>query len=187
MGGIGLCCEITAVVVATQTHIETLQVDVGASLGDESHTLRIVNGHILQTGVNSICHKQTWSRTEIAAHGHDGGSRQSAVFPMRSQVGVLINGTHLFQVEHQIRSAINNMSAFLLEGNTRERNIRPVIAKHFQIPLLIDAMVRLISHTEGNPFCSVVLHHLYLCYLRVGKVYRKMLDAALPAVQQGDG
>ena len=59
VGGIGLCGEVTGIVVAAEAYAETVKGDILTHLCQETHTLGIVNLHILETCVSSVAHEDT--------------------------------------------------------------------------------------------------------------------------------
>ena len=83
MGSIGLCSEVSWIILTTEAYIEFLQSNVFTDLSQQAHTFGIVDRDVFQTGILVHVHEDARCRTFVVTHSHLGTWHQTCILPMR--------------------------------------------------------------------------------------------------------
>lgn len=184
MGGVGLGGEVARVVRSFQADAESIEGDVLAQLGKQSHAFGIMHLYILEHGIEVPVEKNAGSGAVPGAHGHHGARYEAAVFPVRGGEGACRGGGHSFGLHVEVAGVVDDVAFFFFKGNARSGACTPSLAVGLEQRVLGDAPLHPRGGHERDSLPGVVLCHPDLGDVRIGKVDTEIAQGAVGGVEQ---
>ena len=175
VSSIGLCSEVTRIVLATEAYVELFEGDVLADLCQETHTFGIMDAYIFQAGILVHMHEDARSRTLVVTHGHLGTRNETGILPMRCMECTFVNLLGVVGRAPQVAGLIYHMAGLTVERDTGLRIVHPSFAIAFEVCILAHTCLSPWFDAEGHALVSA-FHNFNLGDVRLCKVDAEILE-----------
>ncbi|EJX10650.1 hypothetical protein EVA_00773 [gut metagenome] len=184
VSGIGLCRKI-AVGPLTQSYTEMIEGDIFGYLGEKSHTLGIMHGHIFEFDILATADKYAWSRTGIRTESDYGTRKEFVVLP-RCLNDIGINLLYPTRSHTNITGIVNYMLGLAIESNTPTRHNLPPFAADHEIAVSYLIVNRTIKLVGNFSLFLIILKYHSLCDLRHTGINGQVLYFHILTIDNGD-
>ena len=167
MRSISLSSKVTRIVLATQAYAKLIKSNVLTKLSQQTHTLGIMNLHILYGSVYVVREEDARRRTIPAAKSHHSARHQSLVFPLRSQDTAWSNLFHTLYRTIDIACIIHQMLGIALESDAIVMTHGPSLAEGLKELIFGDAILHPRCRLKHDTLLRVVLNNLNLRDMRI--------------------
>ena len=183
MSRIGLCREITWIVLATQADREFIQRDIFTHLGQQPHSFSIMNLYIFECRIRIMIHKYTRSRTTVSTEHNDRSRYQFLVLPRRKNLAGS-NLCDMLAAHTNIAGGIDQSLCISFKSDAPGRDMFPTFPFSDKVAIAYFVLHPGSDLVGDQASDRVVLQHFHLADMWIRKIDTKVLQCTVLRTDQ---